>query len=992
MPYHFDTWRKTIDTTYAAVEKAIFTRLCDLAITLYHTKEPVPFLRRMEGEACCPKREERWGELFDCGWFHFEGTIPSEAAGKAVSLYIDVGGELLVYDENGIPVRGLTNVNTLYYPEDKAGKCELPITDCAAGGEPIDIWADAGCNDLAGMDTDNGTLHEASICVMNPQMKGLFYDMEVLRDLLVCLHPDSAAYHQVLYALHQAALKMQDYTEEEALSARAILAPQLAKRGGDPSLTVTAIGHAHIDLAWTWPLRETYRKGARTFATALRNMETYPAYRFGASQMQLYAWIKRDHPALYEQIKRRVAEGRWEVQGGMWVEADTNCSGGEALIRQFLYGKRFAKEEFGLDMRMLWLPDVFGYTASLPQILKKCGVDYFMTIKLSWSKVDVYPHHTFLWRGIDGTEVLAHMPPENNYVSAALPNSLRDAERQYCDKCVSDECLLPFGIGDGGGGPGEPHLERLERLGDMQGLPRVRQGFAVDFFDRLNEGRDRYQTWEGELYLEFHQGTYTTQARSKQYNRRMEQALREWEFAMVLSGADAEATRAERDAIWQEMLLYQFHDILPGSSIKRVYDESLARYADLLAQVEAHTAACYAALGKRFSGGADTLLAVNSLGWERTGYVPCQGGYKRVTLPALGCCVVDVSAPDMPSGVLVAQENLLENDLLRVELGPDGAISRMVDKRADREVLDGVGGRFAVYYDSGDAWDFSMDFRGRAPEYFALVSSEAAVCGVCASVTQTYRYGDSTLKVVLSLLEGDSMLTFAAEADWHEKARMLRVSYPSAVKAETATCNIQFGNLKRPTTANTSWEFAKHEVCAHHFVDLSEPGYGVALLSRDKYGFSVADSVLDMNLLRSTSYPDESADQGVHTFTWAVYPHAGSLEQSDVDRRGYEFNLPIQTAPCGGGTALSASLLAVDAPNVIVETVKPAEDGQGFVVRLYESRGMRTKATIRSRIPLSGMALSDMLEQEQETLDMCDNTALLTFAPFEIHTVRLFKK
>jgi alpha-mannosidase len=376
---------------------------------------------------------------------------------------------------------------------------------------------------------------------------------------------------------------MNEYSEAEAGNARSVLAKELNKQGGASSLKISAIGHAHIDLAWLWPLRETRRKAARTFSTALMLLEKYPNYIFGASQPQLYAWVQQDYPALYEKVKKKIAEGRWEVQGAMWVEADTNIAGGEALVRQILYGKKYFQKEFNQDMRILWLPDVFGYSGALPQILRKSGIEYFMTTKLSWNIYNKFPHHTFLWSGIDGSEVLAHMPPEGTYNSAASPTSIHKAEAEYMDKGIADECLMLFGIGDGGGGPGEEHLERLERERNLEGLLPIKQEPSIQFFDRLALQRENYKKWHGELYLERHQGTYTTQAKSKRYNRKIEILLRELEFISVLAQLERNESYPDEtiERLWKELLLYQFHDILPGSSIHRVYEESLHHYAKI---------------------------------------------------------------------------------------------------------------------------------------------------------------------------------------------------------------------------------------------------------------------------------------------------------------------------------------------------------------------------------------------------------------------------
>ncbi|MGE5224610.1 MAG: alpha-mannosidase, partial [Omnitrophica WOR_2 bacterium] len=485
--------RHELDITQKEIEKAIYTVVAPLSITAWRTTEPVPYSQRKIGKKLDLNIGDRWGDLFDSAWFHFTGKIPSSAKGQPVVLLLDVNGEMLVVDQEGAPLRGLTNVASTYdYSLGLPGKRVLPITSQAQEFEIIDIWADAGANDLFGNLSQNGVIREASIAICHEHVRSLYYDFEFLLDFLKVLPPDSVRFAQILRALNDARWALASgYTDETVSQARQPLKAMLDKRGGDASLVISAAGHAHIDLAWLWPLRESKRKLARTYATVLANMEKYPHYIFGASQPQLFQWMKESYPALYERVRQRVQEGRFEPQGAMWVEADTNLSGGEALVRQLLLGKRFFQQEFGVDMHYLWLPDVFGYSAALPQILKKAGVDFFMTQKLSWNQINHFPLYSFHWTGIDGTRILAHMLPEETYNSPAAPRSVVKIEKNYAQKDVSDRCLMLFGIGDGGGGPGEEHLERLSRLKNLAGLSPVIQEPARNFFEQWKKDAGR---------------------------------------------------------------------------------------------------------------------------------------------------------------------------------------------------------------------------------------------------------------------------------------------------------------------------------------------------------------------------------------------------------------------------------------------------------------------------------------------------------------------
>jgi alpha-mannosidase len=978
------------------IERAIYTPINELHVEAWVTPEPVPYAERQAGQHTVLSIGESWGKLWDCAWFHFTGTVPESAAGQAVALLIDLSGEAYIVDDEGCPVLGLTTVSSTFdFRLGRPGKRVVPLSERADGNEMIDLWADAGCNDLFGRYRDGGTLKEAHVALYNEEMFRLYYDFEVLYELLGQLPEEKARYQRILFALHNAANELVDYSAEEARRARALLAGELAKTGGTPSLKISAIGHAHIDLAWLWPLRETIRKGARSFATVLALMERYPDYIFGASQPQLYQWMKDLYPQLYKKIRAKVAEGRWETQGAMWIEPDTNLAGGEALVRQILYGKRFFREEFGTNPEMLWLPDVFGYTAALPQILKKAGVDYFLTIKLSWNTVNTFPHHTFFWQGIDGTRILAHMPPEGTYNSSAAPRAIMAAENTYADEAVSEHCALLFGIGDGGGGPGTEHLERLAREKNLDGLAPVVQEPMETFFRRLSqEANGQYKTWVGELYLEKHQGTYTTQARSKRYNRKVELALRELELVATLAHLATEYhyPAQELDAIWKEVLLYQFHDILPGSSITRVYDESLARYQQIREQIGHLNRQAQQALIQQEQG--DAVTAFNPLSWERREWVQVEDSWHHVTVPAMGYAIIDSQQVVQHRTKLFASAELLENDRLRIQFTPEGAISSILDKEQRREVLapGELANRLALYHDEGDAWDFAIDYDERPPRYCKLTETTAHIDGPQAVVEQSYQFGQSTLRQRIVLLEGSRRIDFVTSVDWRERNKMLRTSFPVAVAALEATCDIQFGSIKRPTHRNTSWDMARYEVCAHKWVDLSQGDYGVALLNDCKYGHKVLENVLDLNLLRSPGYPDPQADRAHHEFTYALYPHAGNHIVGKVIQAGYELNVPVRVVagrPNADVIVPGTAFARVDAENVIIETVKKAEEGDDIILRLYETTGASIRTTLTINAHVRAVWKTNLLEEVEEELP-CGQTAVeLALQPFEILTLRV---
>ena len=935
-----------------------------------------------------------------------------------------MNGEMCVFDAHGIPVRGLTSMASGYdFSLGEPGKRILQITACAEGSECIDVWADAGCNDLFGELHNNGTVREAAIATCDDDVRDLYYDFEVLLDFLKALPENSPRYQQILTGLNDVVPLLYRGIPAVAKEARAVLAPLLAQRGGDPSLRISAVGHAHMDLGWLWPIRETIRKGARTFSTAVELAERYPDYVFGASQPQYFLWMKQHYPALYAKIKAKVREGRLEPQGAMWVEADTNVSGGEALVRQLLQGKRFFRQEFGVDVRYLWLPDVFGYSAALPQLLKLADVDYFSTQKLSWSLINPFPHQSFHWQGLDGTKVLTHMLPEETYNSPAAPRSVRKIEQNYRDSGVSSHALMVFGIGDGGGGPGEEHLERLARLTNLEGLSPVTQEPVADFLEKWQTDADRFATWVGELYLERHEGTLTTEARNKRYNRKMELALRELEWTSVLAKL---ATGASYPAdlltdTWREVLLYQFHDILPGSSIKRVYDESVARYQTMFRDVTARIEDNHrlVAAQVKTQGMAKPVAVFNALSWEREEWMPVDEQWLRVAVPPMGYTVVDAAlAPDHnpASPPLLALDHnpvLLENDLLRVTFAADGSITSLFDKRANREVIPAgqTANRLAVYADFGDAWDFPMDYAEQTPRAMELVSADAHVDGPTAVLLQVYRIGHSELTQEIVLTAGSSRLDFVCHLRWREPKTMLRTSFPVAVHADEATYEVQFGHIRRPTHRNTTWDMAKDEVAAHKWVDLSQGDYGIALLNDSKYGHKIKRNdagcvVIDLNLLRSVPYPGSAllhptdvtpgephhafTDQCDHLFTYALYPHAGDAVAGGVIKAGYALNVPLRVVPLephAGDGAPQSAFVQIDAPNVVVEAVKQAEDSDDVIVRLYESEHRAARATVWFGFPVAAVQEVNLLERPLHALPVDDDTVTLDFRPFEIKTL-----
>lgn len=994
MPYSERYMLRKIEDAIKTVKPAIYTKIAPLSIKAYVTDEPVKFNERFSGEEKILTVGQSWGKLWDCAWFCFEGRIPESERNKNLVLMLDISGEMCVFDKAGVPVACLTNVSSEYDTTLGAPGKRIFILDkeTKESGE-VSVWADAGCNDLFGKYQDSGRVMEVDIAVCDSELRDIYYDLCVVYDMLECLDKNTARYKRLLGRAYDAACYISSPDFDRNMVKR-ILKTELERKGGDSSLRVTGIGHAHIDLAWLWPVRETKRKGARTFSNVISLMERYPDFIFGASQPQLYKWVKEDYPELYEKIKQKVKENRWECQGGMWVEADTNVSGAEPLVRQFLYGKKFFMDEFGVDARSLWLPDVFGYSAALPQILKLSGVDYFVTQKLSWSEHNKHPHHTFNWVGIDGTSVLAHLCPEDTYNGSAMPRSLKKIERNYKDNAVCEEALMLFGIGDGGGGPSTFHLESLKRIKNSDGLVPCEQGYSIDMLDRIDADKDKYSKWVGELYLERHQGTYTTQSRIKRYNRRVEFALRETEFACVWAkiAAGTEYPKAELDTIWEEYLLYQFHDILPGSSINRVYREAEEGYKAMLKRLSEIKKAAFTAVAATV-GRMNESMVFNSLPFEVTEQFRTTGGYRTITVPAMGMKSLDESVESYEP--CISDSNKLENSKLVVTFGENGEITAVYDKVNDRNVL--LSGKSAnvinVYNDRGDAWDMRFDYMNDISETMKLESVECTTEGANAVRTQVFSYGESLLKQKI-VLTSAGVVRFDTEIDWRERRRMLRTAFPINVVTDKVECDIQFGSLERSTTENTSWQYAQFEICAQKWVDLSQHDYGAAVLNNGKYGYRVKDTTIDINLLRSPCYPDTNADYGKHAFTYALYPHKGGRVEAKVNEQAYALNMPLSVVKVGSEgqveSGISTQLIKFDnGGSAVIESIKAAEDGKGIIVRVYESAGADCSFTLTPAFRFQRASVVNLIENEVTECAVSAGVISAELKPYQILSIKI---
>ncbi|WP_445443081.1 alpha-mannosidase [Clavibacter sp. km1a] len=988
--------------------------------------EPVPVAEAMQQEYLPFELGQPWGRAWSTWWFEVTGEVPAEWAGRTVELLIDPGfigdwpgnqAECLVHTMDGVPIKGIHPRNTY-----------VRLHDEAAGGEPVRFLMEAAGNpDILVNEFvptpygDKATapaepiyrFRQAELAVFEPEVWALRFDVEVLYQLLMELPETEPRRHEVLRAIERAldVLAMDDIVGT-ASAARAELAEVLSRPAVPSAHTLSGVGHAHIDSAWLWPIRETKRKTARTFSNVLRLAEQYPDFRFACSQAQQYVWVKENYPTVFAGIKQAIADGTWYPVGSMWIEPDGNLPGGEAMIRQLTHGMRFFQEELGVETHGVWLPDSFGYTASFPQIAKLAGLDWFLTQKLSWNQTNTFPHHTFFWEGIDGSRIFTHFPPIDTYNSTLEAEETHHAVRQFREKGRATMSLAPFGYGDGGGGPTRDMMERQRRTADLEGSPKVVVEHPDEFFRKAEAEYPDAPVWVGELYLELHRGTFTSHAREKRGNRQAEHRLREaelwWTIAAVRTGA--EYPYAALDRLWKQTLLQQFHDILPGSSITWVHRENEEDYARSLAELEALVADAIARVTAQAvadgEGDGSGAFAVNSTGHARTALVEAPDGSALALVAVPGSGIAPLVAVEPASPVVTTRADggtVLDNGLLRVTLDARGLITSIVDRRsADRELVPAgrVANLLQLHEDiptAWDAWDVDAHYRASRTDLVDAASVELVEDSPLRATVEVVRqFGRSRVVQRVSLHADDARIHATADLDWLEDEKLLKVTFPLSIHAQHHSAEIQFGHVRRPTHTNTSWDEARFEVMAHRFVHVEEPGYGVALTNAGSYGHDITRTVgatgeveteLRISLVRAARSPDPVQDIGHHRFEYALVPGVGIEGAVDA---GLEQNLPVRVVHAGDASAAplgtaspaevdaapasadavpsslptGAGLVSVHGGTVRIEALKLADDGSGdVIVRLYESTGARVATRLGAHLDADRFTEVDVLER-----------------------------
>jgi alpha-mannosidase len=1037
---HPDLTEARIRATLERIEKQIYGPKQTIDIAIWNVRgEPIAAEKAFKAKYAPFSVGEMWGSLWDTSWFRFRGQVPKAWKGREVVALVrltSIGregftAEGMIY-QNGIPVRAIN-----------ANRREVALSTRAKGGERFEFFIEAAANggtseagESEGINLpDYGgqpryRLEQAELACVNREAFDFYYDFKVASEAMEAYPSTSQLRGQLRYALNEAVNLFSAENPASIPKARAALKDVLRRHNGDTVHELSAAGHAHIDTAWLWPLRETIRKCARTFSTALDYMDKYPDYVFACSQAQQYAWMKAYYPDIWNRIKKAVRRGQWEPVGSMWIETDCNLASGESLVRQILHGKRFFEEELGYTTKDVWIPDVFGYAASLPQIMRKSQVDYFLTQKISWNQFNKFPHHTFMWEGIDGTSIFTHFPPADTYNADTGPKELMNNIRNFKEHDRASRSLLLYGWGDGGGGPSIEMLEKAKRLRDFDGLPKLTLEKALNFFEKAAADAKDLPVWVGELYLELHRGTYTTQAKNKRGNRKSEFLLRDAEFfdavTFVLdknrkenaasperavydvSWLDARRSALHRTALdraWKLVLLNQFHDIIPGSSIHWVYQDSNRDYETVRHLGESVRDSALTSLESLIDTKAFTrpVLISNTLSFPRREVIDLPNGKPAlVEVPASGYVVVEgdgAGTPEIEHPVTAAKSGggfTLENGLVRVQINAKGLLSSVYHLQARREVLSANGNVFRLHEDIPnlwDAWDIDAFHKEKHQDLEAVDRIELIESNpLRASVKVVRSFGKSRIEQRMVLRADSARIDFITDVDWQENQKLLKVAFPVEIRAMNATYEIQYGHLERPTHTNTSWDLARFEVCAQKWADLSEPGYGVALLNDCKYGHDIHGNVMCLSLLRASTSPDPVADRGQHHFVYALLPHTGDFQSSGVIEQAYALNVPLlanETKPAAGSLPASQSFFKLDRPNVIIEAIKVAEDGGALIVRLYEAAGSRGSVTLTTSLPVQKAWLTDLLENELQSLPLKNGRIRLDLRPFDIITLKL---
>ncbi|HVN15903.1 MAG TPA: alpha-mannosidase [Anaerolineales bacterium] len=1011
MQKHIELTRQRLQSFSQKLSGLFYPEHSPLQMQVYAAPDRVSYYEALQGIYLPVSVGAKLGPLWSTHWFKVQAAIPHQWQGLEVHLLWDSSSEACIWLDSS-PVQGLTGSFSSW--GDDSIRKEYVITPKATGGETFEAYIEVACNGLFGLDQQAnnpriGELQQAEIALFDRQAWELYWDLKVIADMALYLPANTPRGGQALYTANAMVNTILLNDRSTWSQARQLAADFFAAQNGDGQHNLSAVGHAHIDTAWLWPMAETRRKSARSFSSATQYMEMYPEYKYACSQAQQYEWMKEQYPGLYERIKDKVKSGQFIPVGGTWVEPDCNIPSGESLVRQFLFGQRFFQQEFGITCNEFWNPDVFGYSGALPQIMQLAGIQFFLTQKLSWNQFNKPASHTFLWEGIDGSRVLTHFPPADTYNSTASVKEMLYLVNNFKDHERANESLMLFGYGDGGGGPTPAMLEQLRRMKDVDGLPRAEIRSPKEFFTRAAADIKDPTVWVGELYFELHRGTYTTQARNKRFNRQSEFLLHDVEMisalAMLTNGMSYPV--ADLQMMWKKVLTNQFHDIIPGSSINEVYQDSTRDYEKIIrrgSDLRENALATLFPSGKQ----SDRIGVFNTLSFPHTEVIELPEGMSGtqsaasgrglalVSAPGIGYAIQRVEDPDRSVSIVETRDNFqLENERLKAVINRQGELVSLFDKTNQCECIQPGerGNRFVLYEDqpnNWDAWDVDIFHLEKPLAIGDVVSIKIIESGPLRAALEVERVisASSHLRQVISLTAPSNRLDFECFVDWHEKQKFLKVEFPLNVRAQSATYEIQFGHVQRPTHFNTTYDLARFEVPAHRWADLSEPNFGVALLNDCKYGYATHDNIMRLSLLRASIAPDPHADEGQHQFRYALLPHAGNPQTAGVIEEAYRFNVPLLLFRTDAKEN-QKSFFNVSNPAMLLDTVKKAEDSDALILRLYESRGTRGSFHLTSSLPLRSATLVNLLEDKLADLNWSGDGIELEFKPFQIITLLL---
>ena len=1002
---------------------------------------------------CCPtddwdifEGDKVWRSVDSYRWLRTTVFIPKAMDGKHVEFRITTGRE---------GQWDATNPQMLFYINEKivqgvdVNHREVTISQSAKQGEKYEIAILMYSGSISGH-----LVVDMELIAIEDEIQQFYYDFILpIQSARLIRNTDEGSYMKIIKLLQPVADTIDlrraysDVFYASLRKAQSILHRDFYENENMNCPTVSAIGHTHIDIAWLWTIAQTREKAVRSFSTVLRLMDQYPDYKFMSSQPLLYQFVKEKEPELYERIKQKVKEGRWEVDGAMWLEADCNVTGGESLVRQILKGHKFIKDEFGCESSSLWLPDAFGYSAALPQILKKARIPYFMTTKIAWNQYNQLPNDTFMWRGIDGSQVFVFMPTTcdyekslglnisfsdrrntTTYTGIVNPNMTLGTYKRFQNKDLTEDTIMLFGFGDGGGGPTKEMLESAERLKyGIPGIPKIKQEFEKDFFDRTYNKiahLPQMPTWDGELYFEYHRGTLTSMAKNKRSNRKNEILYTQLETASCMAGG--EYPKDIIDKGWNVLMQNQFHDILPGTCIKEVYEQTEKEYAEIESAGREELKCQAAAIARQVNTKEQSIVAVNTQGYTRSDVIEIEGiGDKTIAYledEAGKRCNVQKTKDNRyiffgenipPLGVrpfhyvLGEGEKLpeeqwngcFENEFYSVKFNEKMEITSLIEKNIEKEfIMEGQRGNVLSAYEdrpmNWDNWDIDQYYKRKRYERDWCSTPQIIENGPVRLVVE-YKCGfqNSNICQQVRLYRNIPRIDFVTKADWRDHHVLLRVDFPVDVNTTKATYEIQFGNIERETTCNNSWDSAKFECCGHKWADMSENNCGISLINDCKYGYGIKNGHMSLTLIKSGTYPNEDADIGNHEFTYSIYPHQGRWQDAQTVEQAYNLNVPMVSVLQNENTPAyrlkNNSLISCDKTNCFIEVVKKAEDGNGLIVRMYENKNSQVKARITASKALKEAYECNLLEENITRISVYNDTLETVFKPYEIKTLRL---